>query len=317
MLNTLTKSNQFRMVGIINEYSDTISTKRVSSGKYFAKTFFKNPFGIIGVVVLSIILLFSLIVPLMSKQPNEVYFDANGNPLKHLPSEAGHILGTDAYGRDIWTRLWYGIRFSLGLGAIVLVFTLIIGGLIGILMGYFPMFDRIMRYVIQLFYNIPDILIYMVLLFILSPVTSRTLPTAGMLTLQYAFMFSLFTWMSMALQVRSQVLRIKTLDFVTASRILGTPRYKIIANFIPAVLPIALTQLVLIVPLAILNEATLGVIGASANVAIPTLGTQLSEALPFTSLFPAEVLIPVVGLVLVTVSIYFIANGIQQSLQSK
>ncbi len=289
---------QWEIIGDILESREDHTLKPKGRPFYeFSHRFGKNFGGLVGFFILSLLIIFAVILPFTTQDPKAA--DIN-NTYENLFSK-GHILGTDDLGRDVWARLWYGLRFSLGIAVMAALIDVLIGLTIGILMGYSEKFDSVMQFIIKVVSNIPTIIIMIIAMIALKPsfwIIVMALTLTG--------------WIGMAQQIRAQVKRAKNYEWVTASRVLGTPSRKIILNFIPVTIPILITQLVFTIPGAILSEASLAFVGLS----IPneaTLGTLLTDGSGVITLFPRFTLIPAFLLVSLTTSVQLIGNATQDA----
>lgn len=169
-------------------------------------------------------------------------------------------------------------------------------------MGHFRIFDKIMTFIIKVVSNIPSIIVLIVITIVLQPT---------FWVIVFALTFT--SWTEIANQMRSQVLRAKNYEWVSASKILGTPTWKILLNYLPVVLPLLITEIVFHVPGVILSETSLAFIGLS----IPnksTLGNLITEGSKIFATSPRYVLVPSFMLILVTTSIQLISAGVQDSL---
>lgn len=118
----------------------------------------------------------------------------------------------------------------------------------------------------------------------------------------------------MSLQVRAEVIKNRQLDYFVASKILGTPFYKKMLYFLPIAMPIIITRLVFPIPGAILAEAYLGFVGLSIANQM-SLGNMIFSAKEYILLFPWQIIIPVLFLIMLTISIQLIGNGTQDALK--
>lgn len=269
----------------------------------FVHRFAKNFSGVIGVLIVLFLVSLALIIPLFSNNPTELRADETDKIFFHQGKDSFFIFGTDSKGRDVWSFLWFGLRYSLGIAIIVTFFDVILGVTFGILMGQFDRFDRFMTFIIKIVSNVPSILI-------LIMITVALEPSFWVIVLA----FSMFGWIGMAMQIRAQVKRARNFSWVTASKLLGTPKIKILKNYFPVILPILITQLVFTIPGAILGETSLAFIGLSI-INSPTLGTMIADGALQISSAPRYVLIPSFLLILLTTSIQFIGSSIQDSLR--
>ena len=199
-----------------------------------------------------------------------------------LPS-IQHWLGTDQLGRDVLSRILWAGRLSTAIAAIVLLLSLVLGGAIGILAGYFGGWvDEVCMRLIDLFLSIPT--------FILALALIGTLGT-GIQNLVLALAVSWFP--AYARLVRSQVLAIKTSEFVLAAEALGGSPWHILQyHYLPSLIGAIIVQLSLDVGAVILAIAGLSFIGLGVQPPAPEWGTMLVDARPFMQAAPYLVLAP-------------------------
>ncbi|MBO4395504.1 MAG: ABC transporter permease, partial [Eubacterium sp.] len=138
----------------------------VSGGKHdFAKRFFSKKLNIVGLVILTVLVLGSIILPLVGLD----FVEQNLNAVNLAPS-AEHWFGTDSLGRDLFSRCFMGLRISLVIAAVSTIINLIIGMNYGIISGYFGgMTDIIMQRIIDVIGSIPTLVVVTLLMIILQP----------------------------------------------------------------------------------------------------------------------------------------------------
>lgn len=291
---------QWEIVGAQEDRAERNSMQIKTKGyTEFFYRFGKSFLGIFGLITLVTIILCAFIIPYTTQDPTI----ANINNKYQQVFSTGHLLGTDEIGRDIWALLWHGLRFSILLAIAATFIDIFLGVLIGILMGYFEKFDRFMQQIIKVLANLPVILVMMITMLIFKP-------SFWIMVLS----LSITGWIGMSNQMRAQVKRAKNFEWVTASKILGTPSRKIIKNFLPVIIPMLITQLVATIPGAILSETALAVIGLSMP-NVPTLGNMIASGAEIVTIFPRYVLIPSFTLILITSSLQFIGNATQYALR--
>lgn len=159
-----------------------------------------------------------------------------------------------------------------------------------------------MTFIIKIISNVPSIIILIVITIIIKPT---------FWVIVFALTFT--SWTGIANQMRSQVMRAKNFEWVSASRIIGTPTYKILLNYLPVVVPLLVTEIVFHIPGVILSETSLAFIGLSIT-DIPTLGNLINDGSKIFTTFPRYVLIPSTMLIIVTTSIQLMSAAIQDSL---
>lgn len=185
------------------------------------------------------------------------------------PPQAGHWLGTDGAGRDVWSRLVYAARVSLTVGVASMAVATALGVILGSLAGFF---GGKLDSVIMRFTDI--ILCFPALLVILSVVT-----VVGPSVLNVILVIGGFSWPGICRLVRGQYLSLRQQEFVTAARCIGAPSRQImLKHMMPNVVAPLTVYVTLGIASAILTEAGLSFLGLSVQVPTPTWGNMLLGA---------------------------------------
>jgi peptide/nickel transport system permease protein len=227
----------------------------------------KDKLALGSLILLTLILLFVYITTLALDQSKIVRVDfmAIYNP----PSTA-HLLGTDGGGRDIFGQLIIGTRNSFTIGLLITLITGAFGVIYGLIAGYFGgVIDTIMMRIIDFFLILPFLML------VIAFVSISPNYTIG----EFVLIMSLFLWTSQARLVRSKVLSERELDYIAASKTLGTPNWKIIfRELLPNVSSIIIVNLTLELAGNIGIESGLSYLGFGLPQSTPSLGTLISYA---------------------------------------
>jgi peptide/nickel transport system permease protein len=216
-------------------------------------------------------------------------------------------LGSDWLGRDVWSRLVHGARYSMGLATLAVVGATVLGAGVGLLAGWRGgVVDTVLMRVTDLFIVLPAL--YVVLLFraslplVLEPST---------LFLLMAGVLALAGWPSVARGVRAIVASEREREYVLAARAMGATGWRIVTrHLLPSTLPFLGTQAVLLLPAFIVAEATLSFIGLGFAEPTPSWGTLLSDTFDVRVLREAPwLLAPAVAIALVTVAANLVREG--------
>ncbi|AWX69808.1 ABC transporter permease [Mycoplasmopsis anatis] len=306
--NPITKPFEYQAWKIVGKTFDYHNDLHLGAQTKVFKEFvyrFAHGFGgVFAIITIFVMILLALIIPFTTQDPNASFTDAK-NLIFNQTDDHGiyHILGTDDIGRDYWARLWWGLRYSLALAIVCTFIEVAIGLTIGIMMGQFELFDKIMTFIIKIISVVPTIIILILMTIIVSPSFWVIV-----------FSLSLTSWSGMANQIRAQVKRAKYFEWVSASKVLGTPTYKILKNYIPVILPILITQLVFSIPGVILSETSLAFIGLAID-DVPTLGNLISEGQKVFPTYLRYVFVPSSFLILITTCVQLIGSNIQDALR--
>ncbi|MGH7830250.1 MAG: ABC transporter permease [Candidatus Binatia bacterium] len=176
-----------------------------------------------------------------------------------------HWMGTDGLGRDLFTRLLYGARVSITIGVGTALIALVIGTCYGLISGYAGgALDNLMMRIVDIFYGLPDLLIFILLSLVLGRNIVGVLIALG-----------LVAWVRFARISRGQVLQIKEQIYVEGARAIGASHARIVRRHIfPNILAPVLVTLTFSIPTAILAESTLSFIGLGINDPYSEWGTS-------------------------------------------
>src|SRR5688572_23696816 len=215
------------------------------------RRFLRHRMGMVGAAMLLLALVVAVFAPWLA--PYDPYESVRVNILDiYQKPSAAHPLGTDDGGKDVLSSLIYGARVSLLVGFSAAAIALVIGGLVGIVAGYrggVPG-SALMR-ITDFFLVIPDLALQIVLVAIIGPSLGTIILVIGALG-----------WTTTARLVRSQTLTVRERKFVMRARAIGAGDGHVLRRHIlPAVLPLMLANMVLVISLAILSESTLAFLG--------------------------------------------------------
>jgi oligopeptide transport system permease protein len=212
----------------------------------------RNPLVFCSLVFIVVISAAGLLAPLISP------YGAGGfeeTRILETPSWA-HLMGTDGLGRDLLTRVLYGARVSLAVGIGTAMIALVIGTAYGLSSGFTGgNLDHLMMRVVDIFYGLPDMLIFILLSLLLGRNIGGLLIALG-----------LVSWVRFARMARGQMLQAKEFLFVEGARAMGASRRRIVLRHIlPNILGPIIVTLTFSIPAAILAESTLSFIGLGIN----------------------------------------------------
>ena len=230
------------------------------------------------------------------------------NPAARLkPMSVDHLLGTDAYGRDVFSRVLHGARVSLivGLGAAVL--SVVIGLAIGMAAGYFRWVDAIVMRIMDGLMAIPGILLAIALV---------SLSGASLVTVLVAITIPEIP--RVVRLVRSVILSVRTEPYVEAAISLGTPTLTLmLRHLMPNTLAPLLVQGTYVFASAILTEAILSFLGAGVPPQISSWGNVMAEGRAFFQLLPGLVLYPGLLVSLTVLSVNVLGDALRDALDPR
>ena len=280
---------------VVSESSSTTRSQLLSTLKTWPV--------MVSLLVLVAVILIAIGAPLLTSiDPTEI------NPAQRLrPISPEHWLGTDAYGRDVYTRILYGARVSLVVGLGVAAFSLVVGLFIGVLAGYFRWVDAIVMRVMDGLMAIPGILLAIALVSILGGSMVNVILA---LSIVYVPRFARIS--------RASTLVIRELPFVEASRALGSStRYVIVNHVLRNIVSPITVQATFIFAYAMLAEAGLSFLGVGIDPATPTWGTMINEGRQFIDQATWLIVFPGLAISISVLSLQIIGDGLRDALDPR
>jgi peptide/nickel transport system permease protein len=218
-----------------------------------------------------------------------------------------HWAGTDELGRDITSRIFYGARYSLAIGACTAFFAALFGTLMGLLAGFFKSLDAVLMRLVDAMMAFPDILLGIALVSILgaSPVN-----VILALTLVYT--------PRVARVVRASTLVIRELPYIEAAQAVGLSTSRLLfKHILPNLMSPILVQLSFIFAYALLAEAGLSFLGVGVGAEIPTWGTMVASSTQYADRALWTLLFPGLAIVLTALSLQVLGDGVRDLLDPR
>ncbi len=266
-----------------------------------------NRLAKIGLVFVGIFLLAALFAPLLATHD----IAAVDLLARNTPPSAAHWLGTDATGRDIYSRILFGARISLQVGVIVVGVSATIGTLAGALAGFYGgWIDRFLSgYVFNVFLAFPGLLLAIAVVGLFGSGLGKLI-----------FALCLIGWVGYARVMRGQVLKVREYDYVQAARAMGAGDVRLILQHI---LPNSIQPLIVQASLgmagAILSEASLSFLGLGVPPPAPSWGTMIEEARDIATMqaSPHALIVPGLAIALTVLAFNFVGDGLREYLDPK
>ena len=259
------------------------------------KTFWKSKYSRLGICILLVLTFFTVLVPFLP------FYDpvTQNADLRNAGSSLMHLFGTDKFGRDIFSRVWYGAGISMKVGILASLISSIVGLLYGGIAGYAgKKTDMIMMQAADIVDSIPSLL-YVILFMLLFGASVKTVILG----------ICISGWTRMARVVRGEILRLKEMDYILAARLEGSGAMRIlIKQMLPNLKEKVILNAVLLVPEAIFTEAFLSFLGVGIAAPAASLGTLIQEASSQMQIYPTQMMWPVLVLVLLIFSLNLIVR---------
>ena len=269
------------------------------------RRYIRNKGAVVAGAVFVLLLLYCLIWPFVSPYSgNEVDFTI----AKQDPSFS-HLLGTDKFGRDIFTRTAEGGRVSILIGFGATIAILLIGVVYGSISGFVGgrLDNGLMRFLDAL-YGLP----YLPFAIITLAIIGRT----DLWTMMVAL--SIASWFTTARIVRGQVLTLKENDYVRAAKAVGARWYRVLLrHLLPNTLGILIIAIFLELPAVILGEAFLSFIGLGISPPDASWGAMAQEGRTVYRTHPIEIVVPSVAIATLVLCANFIADGLRDALDPR
>jgi oligopeptide transport system permease protein len=224
------------------------------------------------------------------------------------PLQAGHLLGSDALGRDLLTRLLMGLRVSLAIGLVATVVSLVIGVAWGAVAGYVGgKVDEAMMRIVDVLYSLPFVF-FVILLMV----------TFGSNIVLIFVAIGAVEWLTMSRIVRGQTLTLKNKEFVEAARASGLGRGAIIArHIVPNLLGPVVVYVTLTIPAVILAESFLSFLGLGVQPPMASLGVLIAGGAQDMELAPWLLIFPSLVMVVTLMCFNFIGDGLRDAIDPK
>lgn len=227
------------------------------------------------------------------------------NIYKYLGADDEYFwFGTDALGRDLFSRLWQGTRVSLILAFAVVAINLTIGLIVGAICGYYGGWvDMLIQRLMDIIWNIPSL-----------PLTILLIMLFGSGILPLMLVFCLTGWMGTANGVRMQFYRYKNREYVLASRTMGSSDVRTMSRHIlPNAIGTIITQCALSVPSVVFQEAGLSYLGLGVQAPDPSIGMLLSDGQKALLDYPFMIIPPGIVIVLLMLAFNLLGNGLRDA----
>lgn len=266
----------------------------------------RNKMAVLGLVILIILVLLAVFADVIANYDNVVIKQNLAHRLQG-PS-AAHWLGTDEFGRDIFARLVHGTRVSLQVGIVAVGISIIIGGILGAVAGYYGgKLDNIIMRIMDIFLAVPSILLAIAIVSALGP---------SIINLMLAI--SISSVPSYARIVRASVLSIRDQEFIEAAKAIGASNTRIIfRHIIPNSLAPVIVQATLGVASAILSTAGLSFIGLGIQPPAPEWGSMLSGGRQYLRYAWWVTTFPGVAIMITILSLNLLGDGLRDALDPR
>ncbi|MFD8980652.1 ABC transporter permease [Streptomyces sp. NPDC059564] len=277
---------------------------RVTQWGEIRHRFVANKLAVFGLILVLLLFLTAALAPLIA--PVDPYHQDLTNTLAE-PSSA-HLLGTDALGRDQFSRIIYGSRIAVVVGLASIFLACAIGIVIGALSGYFgKATDSILMRIADVFFAFPLLIGAIVIIIAM-----------GRGVLPVIISLAVFSWPTVSRLLRSSILSVREADYVHAARALGAGTSRIIIrHIIPNSIAAVMAYAAFSVGGAIVAEAALSFLGVGVSPEVPEWGNMLAGAKDFLGVKDFLWIYPSIAIVMTVLGFVFVGDGLRDALDPK
>ena len=287
-----------------------LATEPVSAGqatsrlRLVVRRLTHSPLAVLSFALLAVAVVVALLAPWIAPYaPEQTDFANTLSP----PGTPGHLLGSDDLGRDVLSRIMLGMRASLEVGALAVLTALLIGVPLGLAAGYFRPADALISRFTDLLLAFP----FLILAVGLAAIRGASLANA-------AVAIGIAQIPGVIRIVRSDTLRLKSLDFVAAAIVDGASDLWVLSRHVlPNAVSVILVQATVAIPSAILGEAVLSFLGLGIQPPDPSLGTMLASAQQFAVRAPWAAVLPGVTIMLLALAFNVFGDSLRDALDPK
>ncbi len=292
-----------------------------------------NRTAVASAFLLLLLMFLSVVVPMASR----FRYDATDLALGAAPPSLAHFMGTDALGRDLLVRLFFGGRISFAVGLIATLVSFVIGCSWGATAGYFGKnVDAVMMRIVDVLYTFPFLILVIVLQvffanqggvlhrsfsYVLGPLIPEAREPSYFPVFQIVFVFAALgsiSWLTMARIVRGQVLTLREQPFVEAARSLGVGHFAIIfRHLLPNALGPIVVYTTLTVPEIMLTEAFLSFLGLGTQEPLSSWGSLAAAGADALDIHPWTLVFPAAALALTLFAFNHLGDGLRDALDPR
>lgn len=305
--------------------------KATSFAKDVWNNFKKNKGALVATIIILIIIALAIFGPYFNEHTYKSMISTNANLVPRVPGieklgifdgvrngknqylnkglvDTYYWFGTDALGRDLFTRVWEGARISLIIALTAVCIDVFVGVFYGLVSGFFGgKVDMIMQRIAEILNGIPTLVIVILLGLVLPSGISSVI-----------FTLMITGWINMERVTRAQVLKVKEQEYVLAARTLGAKDFFIIfKEILPNIFGQIIIESMFSIPNAIFLEAYLSFVGLGVPAPLASLGSLISDGYKSMITYPHMLMFPVGVLALLMLSFNLFADGVRDAFDPK
>jgi peptide/nickel transport system permease protein len=265
---------------------------------------FRSRWTYLGLIIIAGFIACALLAPWIAPEnPYDIHLS-----LQLAPPGTGHILGRDANGGDILSRLLHGARISLAIGLVVVGIAGSIGILLGLVSGYYGgWIDLVLMRIVDILLAFPGLLLAIALVAVLGPSLSNVV-----------IALTALGWVPFARLVRGQVIAVRERNYVLAAKTSGQSDVRVmLIHILPNIISVVIVQATFNLAGVIIAESSLSFLGLGAPPGTPSWGAMLSEGKQVILNAPHVSIFPGLAIMLVVLAFNFVGDGLRDKLDPK
>jgi peptide/nickel transport system permease protein len=284
------------------------------------RRFRKHKLAVAGAGVIIFLVLLATLAPVVAPyNPIRQNVGGEGSRLRNASPSLDHLMGTDAIGRDVFSRLLYAGRISLLVAFVVTFVSETTGALIGAISGFYGgSVDMVIQRITEFFITVPLLPLLLAVAALLRGIQVPFVPPELSSVVIIILVLTTFSWTAACRLVRGMVLSLREMDFIEASRALGMSDTRIILRHM---IPNALAPLIVNATLAlggvIILESALSFLGFGVQPPTPTWGNMLYEYQVDMWTQPAKVFYPGLAIFVTTLAFNYVGDGLRDALDPR
>ncbi len=275
------------------------------NGSLYWRRFKSNPLALSGAAVVLLLSLIAIFAPWL---PPRDPFEQNLLMRLHAPS-SGYWFGTDELGRDVFSRMLYGVRVSLSIGFVSAFISIAIGTVVGLVSGFWRGWvDTVLMRVVDVVLCFPTLFLILMVLAVLAKPSIMVV----------MIVIALTSWAGLARMVRGEVLSMRERDFMSVARGLGLSKRRLLfVHLLPNVISPILVAATLTVGSAILTESALSFLGLGVQPPMPSWGNVLTSGKDFIHVAWWLSLFPGLAILLTVLAFNLLGEGLRDVLDPR
>lgn len=291
---------------VLNEDEHLLRERTWKDTTFFIvmKQFSRNKMALVGLVIIVLLVLIGILAPVISPYN---YIEVDPLNANQAPT-AAHWFGTDAYGRDIFSRILWGARYSLGIGVGSSLIGVVVGILFGSIAGYFGgMVETLILRACDVIQSVPNILLCIIVSQMLGPGVFPTMIALAMYSIPEVVRI-----------LRSSMLSLREQEFVEACRAINCPNLRIlISHILPNSLSPVIVSFSVGVGMKIMNSAGLSFLGLGIQEPMAEWGAMIALGKSQLRYAPHVALFPGLFVAIVVLAFNIVGDGLRDSLDPK